>query len=219
MLTTHVSSVRWRTRVSLCERTSGCCCCIGLKDPSAICFISCSASSSLLETVFICCRPRGLREVLAAPNRGDYFIGGAVEACTRSVVPYRGTLEPLVLPFSWFLRRSPQPAPDFRDFEVTDYGLTARFGPYETSTDAILYMHDSDYRRKAKERQLERDDSFGARLRRLRLMKGVPRDDFPGVSEKQVARIERGEIERPHRRTLRLIAERLGVEPGDISTY
>lgn len=163
--------------------------------------------------------PDELQEVLAAPNRGDYLIGGVVEPCTESVVLYRGTLEPLVLPFSWFLRRNPEPAPDFRDFEVTDFGQTVRLGPYETSTDAILYAHDSDYRRRAKERQLKLDDSFGACLRRLRLMKGVSRNDFPGVSEKQIARIERGEIDRPHRRTLLLIAKRLGVEPRDISTY
>ncbi|HEX8692176.1 MAG TPA: helix-turn-helix domain-containing protein [Longimicrobium sp.] len=163
--------------------------------------------------------PDELQEVLAAPNRGDYFIGGQVEPCTETVILYRGNLEPVVVPFSWFDRRAPVPPPDFHDFEVTDYGLTVRLGTYEAATDAVLYMFDADYRRRAKERQLEQDDSFGACLRRLRLMKEVSRDDFPGVSEKQIARIERGEIERPHRKTLRLIAERLGVEPGDISTY
>ena len=58
-----------------------------------------------------------------------------------------------------------------------------------------------------------------ASLRRLRLMRGLSRDDFPGVAAKTIARIERGEVERPREETLHRIAQRLGVAPADITTY
>ena len=37
--------------------------------------------------------------------------------------------------------------------------------------------------------------------------------------EKEIARLERGEVVRPRKATLRAIADKLGVEPGDIETY
>lgn len=160
-----------------------------------------------------------LREVLAAPHRADLFVGGLVSGCDEMVVLYRGTLEPLVVPFAFFRRREAAPPPDFGAFAVADYGQTVRFGDYEASADVVLYAHDPAYRRRAKARRIAEDDSFGASVRRLRLLKGVGRGDFPGLSEKQVARIERGEIRRPHRSTVEAIAARLGVEPGEIASY
>jgi transcriptional regulator with XRE-family HTH domain len=47
----------------------------------------------------------------------------------------------------------------------------------------------------------------------------VPRDGFPGISSKEIGRIERGEIVRPHAATLRVIADTLGVEPVEIETF
>jgi integrase len=41
-----------------------------------------------------------------------------------------------------------------------------------------------------------------ASIRRLQLQRGVARSDFPGLSEKQIARIERGETPRPRPATL-----------------
>jgi hypothetical protein len=160
-----------------------------------------------------------LKEVLAAPHRDELFVGGVVDHANRLVVLFRGTLEPVVVGFGWFERRNPTPKPDFADFEVTDYGQTVRLGEYEATADVILYMHDPEYRRRAKERELRHDPSFGAALRRLRLLRAVRRDDFPGISEKQIARIERGESTRPHPRTLTAIATRLRVEPAEIETY
>lgn len=90
---------------------------------------------------------------------------------------------------------------------------------YEASSDAILYEFDAEYRRRAKARLRSQDDSWGGALRRLRLQKGLGRSDFPGVSAKEIARLERGEIERPHARTVERIASVLGVLPGDISSY
>lgn len=159
-----------------------------------------------------------LRGVLAAPEREDLIIGGFVSPCDDLVVLYRGTLEPLPVPFAWFQRR-PDARPDFAQLAVADEGQTVAFGEYEVSTDIILYAHDAAYRKRAKARQLEQDDSFGASLRRLRLSHGLRRGDFPGVSDKEIARIERGEITTPHRRTLDTIAARLGVTAEELGTF
>jgi Helix-turn-helix len=160
-----------------------------------------------------------MKEILAAPNREDLLIGGAADAVNEIVLLYRGNLQPVIVPFAWFGRRGAAPVPDFRDLEITDHGQTLRLGAYEASTDAILYAYDPVYRRAAKERLVEQDSSFGGALRRLRLLKGVARSDFPGLSEKQIARIERGEIRKPHGTTMAAIAERLGVDPSEISSY
>jgi hypothetical protein len=131
----------------------------------------------------------------------------------------RGDLTRLVVPWSWFRPSGDGTAPDFDDVEVVDGGLTIRLGAYEAALDAILYEFDREYRARERQRRLEMDPSFGAALRRLRLQKGVARSDLPGVSDKEIARIERGEVKRPRRGTLRLVAERLGVEPAEIETY
>lgn len=163
-------------------------------------------------------RSEELAEALTAANRGDLFVAGVVNATARAVVLFRGTLEPVVVPFDWFTRASAD-APDFAAFALADHGQTVCFGEYEASADAVLYDLDAGYRKRAKARELAHDDSFGACVRRLRLSKGVRRGDFPGITEKEVARIERGEVKRPHRATLEAIAARLGVEPSEITRY
>jgi hypothetical protein len=159
-----------------------------------------------------------LRDVLAAPEREDLIIGGFASPCDDMVVLYRGTLEPLVVPFAWFGRR-PGARPDFQALGVADFGQTVTFGDHEVSTDNILYAHDAGYRKRAKARQLEHDDSFGASVRRLRLSHGLRRGDFAGISDKEIARIERGEIATPHRRTLETIAARLGLTVEELGSY
>lgn len=94
-----------------------------------------------------------------------------------------------------------------------------RLGRYEAAASALLYEFDPAVRRKMKARELAADRSFGASLRRLRLQRGLARADFPGVAEKSIARIERGEVERPHARNLTKIARALDVSPEEISDY
>jgi hypothetical protein len=162
--------------------------------------------------------PEELKDVLAAPDRADLVIGGFASPCDDLVVLYRGTLEPLVVPFAWFERR-PDVRLDFEALGIADFGQTVTFGDYEVSTDSILYAHDAAYRKRARQRELAHDASFGASLRRLRLSHGLRRGDFAGISEKEIARIERGEIGTPHRRTLETIAARLGVSVDELGRY
>jgi transcriptional regulator with XRE-family HTH domain len=82
-----------------------------------------------------------------------------------------------------------------------------------------LYEFDPQYRRRAKRRLAERDDSLGGALRRLRLQKGLRQNDCASVGAKVIARIERGEVKKPHQKTMILIAKRLGVSPEEIGTF
>lgn len=157
-----------------------------------------------------------LAEVLDSADRADLLIGGF--ATPHAVVLYRGDLRSLVVPCDWFSTR-PAGTPDFRRLAIVDYGQTVRLGDYEVATEALLYEWDADYRRRIKERRLVEDDSFGGSLRRLRLQKGLRRTEFPGLSDKEVARIERGEVGTPHGRTLEILFRRLGVKADEIGSY
>jgi hypothetical protein len=71
----------------------------------------------------------------------------------------------------------------------------------------------------SKQRSIEKDASFGGALRRLRLQRGLRREDFDGISAKEIARIERGEVAKPHADTLATLAARFGVKPEEIETF
>lgn len=163
-------------------------------------------------------RTEALVEVMGAPNRSNLCIGGAVFPAAKKVLLWRGNLESVVVPFSWFTARPSGPKPDFADFEVTDSGQTVRLGEYQAAADAVLYEFDPVFRRAEKQRLLKEDRSFGASLRRLRLQRGFSRAGL-GVSEKEVARIERGEIGQPHAGTLAVIAKKLGVPADELGSF
>jgi hypothetical protein len=157
-----------------------------------------------------------LLEVMSAPNRKDYIIGGS--AGGDPLVFFRGDLSRLIVPRSFF-RASPASKPHFHDFEITDCGQAVEFGDYGASTHALLYAFDPEYRRRAKARAVEKDESFGGALRRLRTLRGLRQSDFGEVSREEIARIERGRVKKPHGATLEVIAKKLGVRPEKIATY
>jgi len=165
--------------------------------------------------------PEELAEVLSAPNRKDLFISGTVDPDTCTITFGRGNLDSIVVPFSAFRPSGAGVVPDFSDFAIADCGQKVRLGEYEAAVDAILYEFDAEYRRRLKKRRIASQKTFGASLRRLRLQKKVARSDFPGLSEKTLARIERGEIVRDaiRPRTLAAIAKRLGVEVEEIGSF
>lgn len=159
-------------------------------------------------------------EVLLAPKEEsrNLFIGGLYDPATDTLTLARGRPDTVVVPLSMF-RPSGDATPDPSDFGVTDYGNTIRLGKYEASADAILYEVDPDYRRRINAKRREEDKGFGPSLRRLRIQRHLTRNDFPGVTAKTIARIERGEIAKPHEKTLSVLAETLGVRPDEIETY
>ena len=175
-------------------------------------FKSVIAGAELLEL-------RDLLEVADSFNRRDLFIGGIADQQDEALILYRGDFTSLLVPFAWFEPRPVAGQPDWSRFQVTDCGQTLSMGDYEAAADAVLYEFDPVFRREAKSRLMQQDDSFGGALRRLRLQRGLRRNDFPPLSAKEIARIERGEVRKPRRNTLLALAERLEVGPDEIADY
>lgn len=175
--------------------------------------ISIAKSNRLADAAFF--------EVLNADNRSELFIGGNVDHATEMITLWRGDLKPINVPFAAFKRSENGISPDFNDLGIKDYGHTIRLGEYEAAADAILYEFDPEYRRRAKKNRIAAEKSFGASLRRLRILRGLKRDDFSQLSPKTIARIELGETEKDgiHPKTLKAIAQRLSVRPEDIEEY
>jgi hypothetical protein len=157
--------------------------------------------------------------VLQEEHPEDFFVGVAADVYDEVVLLYRGNLERLIVPFDSFRKSSRKARPDFSEPEVIDCGQTVRLGAdYEAAADAILYEFAPDYRKRLKQSRLKEDRSFGSALQRLRIQRRLGRGDL-GLSAKEVARIERGEIRKPHPRTLAVLAKHLRVRPDEIATY
>jgi hypothetical protein len=160
-----------------------------------------------------------LPTVLSGKDADHRFIGGAADAPSKTLALVRGNLATLVVRFAYFKASGDGTKPDFSMLSFADHGLTVALGEYESSADGILYEFDPAHRQKLKKERLKSDRSFGASLRRLRLQRQLKRGDFPGISSKTIARIERSEVEKPHGRTLDAIAKRLGVSADQIENY
>jgi hypothetical protein len=148
---------------------------------------------------------------------GDYFIGGLYDDKDEVVLLYRGNLESVALPLSWF-EPNELTEPEPSELQIIDWGQTVQLGEYEVGADTILYEHDADFRKRVKQNRLEQDDSFGASVRRLRLMRGLKQDDINGVTARTVRRIEQNETS-PQDATRQKLAAALGVEPDELGSY
>ena len=155
----------------------------------------------------------------ASPSeRSNVFISGLVNLDLGTLALLRGDLSHVTVPLKMF-RPSGRAIPDFKRFELTDYGHTLKFGDYEATADIVLWEADSEYRKKVKVNEREQAKGFGPSLRRLRKQQGLTQADFPNVSRKSIIRIENGDIDKPHGITLNRIAKALGVEPNEIESY
>jgi hypothetical protein len=160
-----------------------------------------------------------LMTVLSGKDASDRFIGGAADCLSETLALVRGNLKTLVVPFSYFTDSGDGTKPDFGNLAFTDFGLTVALGPYEASSDGILYEFDAGYRQKLNRERRQSERTFGAALRRLRLQRGLKQGDFLPLAAKTIARVERGEVEKPHGKTLQTIAQRLRVDADLIETY
>jgi len=157
--------------------------------------------------------------VIMRDDAADRVIGGSVDSQARAITLLRGNMKTVVAPVSVFEESGDGTKPNFSKLGFTDYGRTVVLGDYEASADAILYELDPDYRRKLKKQRRQTDRSFGASLMRLRKQSRLRRSDFSPVSSKEIARIERNEIAKPHAKTLEVIAHYLGVRPDEIASF
>jgi hypothetical protein len=160
-----------------------------------------------------------LPTVLSGKDAADRFIGGAADVAGETLALVRGNLTTIVVPFTYFDPSGDGTKPDFSKLAFADYGHTVSLGEYEASADGILYEFDPAYRQKLNKERRANQRNFGASLRRLRLQRQLKRSDFPGLTAKTIARIERSEVERPHGKTLEAIAKRLGVSADQIESY
>jgi len=166
--------------------------------------------------------PEELAEVLLDDRKEDLVIGGIVDHFTQRLTLWRGSFEPLPVPFAAFAPSGEDVVPDFTQLRVIDYGQTIQLGAYEAATEALLYEYDPAYRRRMAKARRASEQSFGAALRRLRKQRGLRREDFaPALSPKTLARIERGEVlpEHMHGSTWEILAEKLRVRPEEIATF
>lgn len=163
--------------------------------------------------------PQVLADVITSDDRANLFIAASYDALTQAVVLYRGNLEPVVVPLSWFVNAASTAVADPAALAIIDYGHTVQLGDFEAATDAILYEFDPAYRQQVKADRLARDASIGGAIRRLRLQRGYRLTDLRGVEPKTLARIERGEVQAPHHDTLAAIATALGVTLQDLPSY
>ena len=138
---------------------------------------------------------------------------------TETLTLVRGDLRRLSVPLSMFPPSGMGEHPDPARLGFTDCGNTVQLGDYEAAADAILYEADPDLRSRLLAKKRAEDRTFGACLRRLRLLRGLRQGDFGEATAKTIARIERGETAAPHGHTLKVIAARLGVEPNEITSY
>ncbi|HVS11836.1 MAG TPA: helix-turn-helix domain-containing protein [Planctomycetota bacterium] len=161
-----------------------------------------------------------LVEVLEMPDdeAGDLLIGGWTNPDGELLILVRGNLRTIVAPFSMFAATD-HAIPDFRRLSFEDHGHTVRLGNYEASSDSILYELDPDYRRRLNAQRRESERGLGPALRRLRKQRGLSRSEFPGLSEKTIARIERGEIQRPNARTVKALEAKLGMALDEIAEF
>ena len=68
------------------------------------------------------------------------------------------------------------------------------------------------YRRRLRKQRRQSERTFGASLLRLRKQRRLKRSDFAPISSKEIARIERNEVGKPHAKTLE--PSRLGSVSG-----
>jgi len=160
-----------------------------------------------------------LVEAITRDDAAERFLGGSVDLKAKTLTLLRGDMTAVVAPFSLFAKSGDGIEPNFSRLGLTDYGSTICLGDYESSADAILYELDPDYRRRLKKHRRQSDRTFGASLMRLRKQRRFKRSDFAPLSSKEIARLERNEIEKPHAKTLDVIAEKLSVRAEEIESY
>jgi hypothetical protein len=162
-----------------------------------------------------------MADVMTSEAPGDFVIGGEVDDKEQVVLLFRGTLERVPVPFTFFRPSGTGLEPDFSRFSVTDWGQTLKFGDYEASVESVLYDRDADFRKRAKQNRLKNDSSFGSAFRRLRLLRGLNQSSFEGISEREIRRIEKNEVQaaKIHPDTRRILERRLKVSFDEIAQY
>ena len=154
--------------------------------------------------------PQRLCSVLTAAEPAR-IIGAVPDATLAVITLFRADLSMLCVPSSWFIPEEDRDMADINALQLRDDGTMIHLGSRHWSAHAISSAFDAAFRRSVRRQELMQSDSLGGLIRRLRKERRLAREEFPGIDAKTIARIERNEITRPQRETLRLIALTLGL--------
>jgi hypothetical protein len=77
-----------------------------------------------------------INEIANSWNPQLMVIGGAADLKKREVKLIYGNFEVLTVPFAAF-KSNPTARPNFKDFEIIDFGHTIRLGKYEAGADSF----------------------------------------------------------------------------------
>ena len=161
-----------------------------------------------LRNVVVYDEPSVVRRVLGAwtakaPDR--LIAAAAAVGDTLEVVSC--SLERFQVPFSAIPALAEMPEPDRENFEIDPDGTRISWPKHEVDLDldSIRYAVDPAWRERTDRSMKLRDQRFGEAVARVRERFGLTQEMIPGISERQVRRIEK-EGCRPRLKTLRLLA-------------
>ncbi len=135
------------------------------------------------------------RRVLSAWTMGaeDEFIADA-RTVDNHLLVVSCAMGQMELPFESIpvLRRMSEI--DRRNFEIAEDGSYIHWPASEVDLDldALRYVTDESYRRRADRERVTRDEQFGAAVAAVRRHHGLRQKDVEGISARQVRRIEKG---------------------------
>ncbi len=157
-----------------------------------------------------------MAEVLLSEKRRDLFIAGSIDIAARTLTLARGDLNTMTVPIAAIGQLNES---DYKKFRLDDFGYAVCFGDFEASAHGILYEFDPDYRKRFAASRRAQDKGFGPSLKRLRLLRRLPADAFPGIPEQTLTKIEEGKAMPPRGKALQTIATLLSVSPEEIETF
>jgi len=157
-----------------------------------------------------------LVEVLKADNKDELAIAAAIDKGMKIITFTKGDLSKITVPFSFFLNVSEKLK--IESIELCDYGQTVKFGKVEIAFDSILYEFSGEYRKNLIKKRRAENKTFGACLRRYRMLKEMKQSSFKSVTEKEISRIENEKVT-PHKNTIKDLLEELKITEDELLTY
>lgn len=139
------------------------------------------------------------------------LIGAVPDLALAAVTVFRADLSALCLPMHWFEQSGESGLTDMRALKIEEDGSVVKLGSRRWASHQIISSFDAHFRRTLRRLELTENDTLGGLIRRTRKERRLAREEFPGIDAKTIARIERNEIMRPQRETLRLIAQTLDL--------
>jgi transcriptional regulator with XRE-family HTH domain len=139
------------------------------------------------------------------------LLGAVPDAALAAVTLYRADLSSLCVAADWFTQGGENVITDISALRLEEDGTMVHLGSRRWPAHQVIAAFDSNFRRRLRRLELTQNDTLGGLVRRTRKERRLAREEFPGIDAKTIARIERNEITRPQRETLRLIAQTLGL--------